>query len=66
MAEGAEGMCRSLRSRLALRPWACNLCDFVEVIDIEEGHDAQLRAVVEALPSMPRRNKLLRNRAKWH
>ena len=40
-----------------------SLSDFAECFDIDEGHDKRLQAVLEALPSNPRKNKLLRNRA---
>jgi hypothetical protein len=40
-----------------------SLADFADCIDVEEGHDKQLQAVLEALPSKPRKNKVLRNRA---
>jgi hypothetical protein len=40
-----------------------SLADFAECIDVDEGHDKQLQAVLEALPSKPRKKKLLRNRA---
>jgi prolyl 4-hydroxylase len=39
-----------------------NMSDIADVIDAEEGHDKLLMAVVEALPTKPRKNKLLRNR----
>ena len=40
-----------------------SLADFAECVDVDEGHDALLRAAVDALPSKPRKSKLLRNRA---
>eukprot|EP01043_Picozoa_sp_COSAG02_P029539 COSAG02_NODE_1842_length_10700_cov_148.785869_3_plen_606_part_00 len=36
--------------------------DVIDVIDVEEGHDKMLMAVVEALPTKPRKKKLFRNR----
>eukprot|EP01046_Picozoa_sp_COSAG06_P053498 COSAG06_NODE_9266_length_1943_cov_1.715293_1_plen_626_part_01 len=39
-----------------------SMVDFADCIDVDEGHDEQLRAVLEALPSKPRKNKVLRNR----
>jgi hypothetical protein len=39
------------------------MADFADCIDVDEGHGEQLRAVLEALPSKPRKNKVLRNRA---
>jgi hypothetical protein len=40
-----------------------SMADFAECIDVDEGHDKQLQAVLDALPDKPRKNKLLRNRA---
>jgi hypothetical protein len=40
-----------------------SMADFADCIDVDEGHGEQLRAVLEALPSKPRKNKVLRNRA---
>ena len=40
-----------------------SIADFAECIDVDEGHDTQLQTVLDALPSKPRKNKLLRNRA---
>jgi hypothetical protein len=37
--------------------------DVIDVIDAEEGHDKLLMAVLEALPTKPRKMKLFRNRA---
>ena len=40
-----------------------SLADFAESIDVDEGHDKQMQAVLDALPDKPRKKKLLRNRA---
>eukprot|EP01043_Picozoa_sp_COSAG02_P070584 COSAG02_NODE_12554_length_1526_cov_1.647512_1_plen_405_part_00 len=40
-----------------------SMADFADCIDVDEGHGEQLQAVLEALPSKPRKNKVLRNRA---
>jgi hypothetical protein len=40
-----------------------SLEDFGDNLDTDEGHDKLLVAVLDALPTKPRKNKLLRNRA---
>ena len=40
-----------------------SLEEFGDNLDTDEGHDKQLCAVLDALPTKPRKNKLLRNRA---
>ena len=41
-----------------------SLAAFAEIVDLEEGHDAQLRAAVEALSDKPKKNKQRKARAR--
>jgi hypothetical protein len=41
-----------------------SLAAFAEIVDLEEGHDAQLRAAVEALSDKPKQNKQRKARAR--
>ena len=39
-----------------------SLAEFGESVDLEEGHDKQMRAVLDALPNKPKKAKGLKNR----